>query len=127
MNQKSGMFLWKFFGFFTVSYLILSIPFNNRPLFDYSYDITSSATKPVYAAIKIGVVEGWEATERFTKRLFSNSVPTETAYIDSVGSKAAAPEREPSAATGSASESSDMNADPITEQEKASVEKALQD
>ena len=126
MNQKSGMFLWKFFGFFTVSYLILSIPFNNRPFFDYSYEVTSPATKPVYAAIKIGVVEGWEATERFTKRLFSNSVPTETAYIDSVGSKAAAPERE-AAATSSPSESSDINADPITEQEKASVEKALQD
>ncbi len=126
MNQKSGMFLWKFFGFFTISYLILSIPFNNRPLFDYSYDITSSATKPAYTAIKIGVVEGWEATERLTKRLFSNSVPNETAYIDSVGSKAAAPEREVSADIGSSSELSGVSADPITEQEKASVEKALQ-
>lgn len=122
MNQKSGMFLWKFIGFFVVSYLILSIPINNRALFDYSYDLTSPATKPVYSAIKIGVVEGWEATERFTKRLFSNSVPSETAYIDKIGSKLAAPEREVEEA-----QKPQENEEPYTDQEKALVEKALQD
>ncbi len=123
MNQKSGMFLWKFIGFFVVSYLILSIPFNNKPLFDYSYNLTSPATKPMYTAIKIGVVEGWEATQRFTKRLFSNSLPSETAYVDSVGSKLAAPEREE---VKMDSKPQVENEEPYTDQEKALVEKALQ-
>lgn len=124
MNQKSGMFLWKFFGFFIVSYLILSIPFNNKPLFDYSYNLTAPATKPMFTAIKIGAVEGWEATQRLTKKLFSNSVPNETAYVDSVGSKIAAPERDE---TKINTKSQAENEEPYTDQEKALVEKALQD
>jgi len=125
MKQKSGIKIWKALGFFLLSYLFLSIPINKKPLFDYLYFLTSPATTPMYTAIKTGTSNGWRATEHFTAKLFSNSVPSENNfYADSVKNKTAGIEKENIKVE--ISPSSDRE-EPYTDQEKASIEKALQE
>lgn len=67
-------------GFF----LFLSITVKNKPIFNYVYDMTSPVTKYAQNATENFFDRSVNSTEKYSKKLFDNSVPK---VKDSVKSK----------------------------------------
>ncbi len=61
--------------YFTLSFLVLSIPLENNTIFSQLNKITSPYTAPVFAQIKLALNKGVDDGTTFAKRIFSNSSP----------------------------------------------------
>ena len=65
------MFIFKFVLYFFISFIILSIPFYNRPLFDHAYKYMQPTTSKIinylHKNIEIGLGQG----EKTIKKIFS--------------------------------------------------------
>jgi hypothetical protein len=73
----------KLFGFLVVFYLFLSITIKNKPIFGHVYEITSPATKYAQSEIAYFFDRSILSTEKYSKRLFNNSVPKVRDSVDS--------------------------------------------
>jgi hypothetical protein len=82
--QLCAFSLMMFFG--------LCITINNKPIFSHIYEVISPATKATQRGVESLAAASYKSAERFSKKLFSNSVPK---VKDSVRSGLSAPQRSP--------------------------------
>lgn len=69
------IFIFRATFYFTLSFLILSIPINNKAIFIHLNQHTSPLFKGITSDIESGFQKGVNRTKNFTKKLFSNSSP----------------------------------------------------
>lgn len=65
----------KFAIAFCFSFLILSIPVQNQPLFYYLNDWASPITKEVFTGTKNTLLDGVKKTKKVGSKLFNNTTP----------------------------------------------------
>jgi hypothetical protein len=65
----------KYALFFFISYLLLSFPVNQKPLFSHLYNFSRHATQPVYGFAIHQVERAFENAKELTKKLFFNAKP----------------------------------------------------
>ena len=83
------------FGIFLATVLFLSIEIGNRPIFGHIYKVISPATKYTQKGVENLFGAGVDSTQRYSKKLFENSVPK---VGDSVRSKMSATKKKNAAA-----------------------------
>lgn len=80
--------LLKMFGLILVTLIVLSIQVNNRTLFSHIYQVISPATQGAQEATENFFDRSIQKTNRYSKKLFDNSVPKVGAKMgDAVKSK----------------------------------------
>lgn len=65
----------KYAIFFVLSYLLLSFPINQKPLFNHLYSFSKGATQPIY---NFGIAQAnmaFRSTTELVKKLFYNAKP----------------------------------------------------
>lgn len=65
----------KFFITFCVSFLLLSIPVQKKPLFYYLNDWARPITEEVFAGSKDVLLKGVKKSKNFSQKLFNNTTP----------------------------------------------------
>lgn len=65
----------KFFITFCVSFVLLSIPVQNKPLFYYLNDWAKPITDEVFMGSKDVLLDGVKKSKNFGQKLFNNTVP----------------------------------------------------
>lgn len=73
----------KFCGILVGFFLFLSVTVKNKPIFYYVYDVTSPATKYVQSATENFFDRSVNSTEKYSKKLFDNSIPKVKDSVDS--------------------------------------------
>ncbi len=81
----------QFFGIFVATVLFLSIEIGNKPIFSHIYKAISPATKAAQNATENFFNNSVDSTQKYSHKLFDNSVPR---VKDSVKSKASSLKRE---------------------------------
>jgi len=66
----------KFVISFCLSFLLLSIPVQNKPLFFYLYGWAQPITEEVFSGSKEVLLNGVKQSKNFGKKLFSNTAPS---------------------------------------------------
>lgn len=83
-------FLLGIFGSFFATVLFLSIEIADKPIFGHIYKTISPATKSAQRSLENFFDSSVDKTQRYSKKLFQNSVPK---FSDSVKSKMSATKR----------------------------------
>jgi len=73
----------KICGILIVFFLFLSVTVKNKPIFNYVYDVTSPATKYAQNVTEDFFGRSVNSTEKYSKKLFDNSVPKVRDAVDS--------------------------------------------
>lgn len=111
-------FIFKSIIYFSLSFLVLSINIENRPLFQHAYKISAPYTKKVLEVIYISGNEVFSKGKRVIKKMFVNSspkVPQDTVnsiYSSSIGPRAS---------------DSKAQLDQYTEEEKEMIKRILKE
>ncbi|PIK14534.1 MAG: hypothetical protein CES88_09320 [Halobacteriovorax sp. JY17] len=66
-------FMFKFCLYFSISFIILSFPLANKPIFEYMNQFTKPYTANIYKAVKSNFNSGIEQGSQMGKDLFSNT------------------------------------------------------
>lgn len=74
----------KFVLYFSISFVILSIPIKRKVLFNYMHSVFAPYTTAILKSVKDEATRGYRAGSRLTKQLFDNSPPE---VVDSVRSR----------------------------------------
>lgn len=69
----------KFLITFSISFLLLSIPVQKKPLFYYLNQWAEPITNEVFSGSKEVLLEGVKKSKTFSQKLFNNTVPKEDA------------------------------------------------
>lgn len=82
---------FKIIGFFFLCFVILCIPVNNKPIFEYLF----KASKPAGNIIKETALKGFDQTKNVGKKFFANSIPktSQNKNIDTITEKRSAPKK----------------------------------
>ena len=67
--------LFKYFIFFSISFVILSCPIGGETLFQSLYSKTRDITGPVYLNISSAGHRVWRRVSRYSSQVFSNAKP----------------------------------------------------
>ena len=70
-----SMFAIKFILSFSLSFLILSIPVDKKPLFDHIHRVVSPMTTAFLNTLKEKIQSGFEASKRMGRKSFANTKP----------------------------------------------------
>ncbi|GEM_PF-651118 len=66
-------FMFKFFLYFSISFVILSFPLADKPIFEHMNQFTQPYTSNIYKAVKSNFNNGVEHGSKIGKDLFSNT------------------------------------------------------
>ena len=66
-------FMFKFFLYFSISFVILSFPLADKPIFEHMNYFTKPYTANIYKAVKSNFNSGVEKGSKMGKDLFSNT------------------------------------------------------
>lgn len=80
------MFIIKFFIYFSISFTILSFPIGNKSIFFHLNQVAKPYTQKVFKMIGSNVESGLQEGSVISKKLFSNSLPTEDKIKSSLSS-----------------------------------------
>ncbi len=101
-------------------YFVLSIPINDRTIFEHSYSYTAPYTNQIFAVVHSFGKDVTQKTSSFSRKIFSNSTPPRPIKIqDSVRSQQAAPVR-------NVDENSEEKEEPIGEYTSEEIESLKQ-
>lgn len=84
------------FGIFTATVLFLAIEIKGEPIFSHIYDVISPATQATQEATEDFFERSMNKTERYSRKLFDNSVPRVNDAIQSTMSGVKKNVQEPS-------------------------------
>ncbi|OUR93117.1 hypothetical protein A9Q84_21685 [Halobacteriovorax marinus] len=76
-------FIFKFCLYFSISFIILSFPLGEKPLFEHVNKFTKPYTENIYKSVKTNVNSGINKGSQLGQELFSNTSPN----IDKVKTK----------------------------------------
>ena len=76
------MFLIKFTFYFVLSYFILTIPIQNRPIFDHIGDTTGPYTDKIHKITQDISYQGIQFSKKMGLKLFRNSNPKRFSKLD---------------------------------------------
>lgn len=66
-------FMFKFFLYFSISFIILSFPLADKPIFEHMNHFAKPYTANIYKAVKVNINSGVEKGSKLGKDLFSNT------------------------------------------------------
>jgi hypothetical protein len=75
---------------FFLFYVVLSIPFDNTPLFSHLHEVTHPLTKSIIGKVEEQTLSALSSLKEFGQKLFSNATPS---YSDSISVKRSAIKR----------------------------------
>lgn len=108
------MFIFKFIFNFSVSFILLSIPVNKKPVFSHLYDFTKPYTQRIIGFSEEAFQTIYVDVSAILKKSYSNSTPS-------------ALEEDSLNLSASASEEIESHAESYTDEEKEALKKIFQD
>jgi hypothetical protein len=81
--------MFKFIIFFALSFVILSLPINNKTLFNHAHEVAHPLTSRIFDQTKIFLNNSFENTKDVTKQLFISANPKGSVneFTDKVNSR----------------------------------------
>lgn len=67
------MFVFKFVGYFFISFIIMSFPIKNRPVFEHLDRFLRPSTEKIYIILKRNAKEGAQIGKDILKKIFNNT------------------------------------------------------